>query len=224
MVSKEKAREIAKSIAQTHLARGDANGWFEELYQSAGDDLSIVPWANLRPSPNLVDWLRRENIQGLSRSALTVGCGLGDDAEELARAGFRVVAFDVAPTAIENCRRRFPASPVEYIVANLFEPPAAWRHAFELVFDANTIQALPPQKRPSVIGQIASFVAPGGQLLIISRARNSSDLPAELPWPMTEDEVRSFQDHGLALVELEDFLDREDPPVRRFRACFQRPA
>jgi SAM-dependent methyltransferase len=224
MASKERAREIAREIAEQHLARGDMLGWFETLYQTARDDLSIIPWANLEPNPNLVEWLNRSGTQGRARSALTIGCGLGDDAEELSRAGFRVVAFDVAPTAVAVCRRRFPGSPVEYTVANLFEPPAAFHGAFDFVFDANTIQALPSETRPQVIKQIASFVAPGGSLLIIARARDEADPPSAMPWPLTENEVRSFQHHGLTLVELEDFMDAQEPPVRRFRAFLQRPA
>ena len=225
MPSKEEARAIANAIAQRHLARDDAYGWFEELYQTAGDDWSVIPWAHLQANPNLVEWLRREDAQGSSQPALAVGCGMGDDAEELARAGFHVVAFDVAPTAIALCRRRFPDSLVEYVVANLFEPPDRLLGAFDFVFDANTIQALPPDKRPLVIARIASFVAPGGRLLVITRARGESDPPTGPPWPMTEAEVRGFQEHGLTLLELEDFLDhRQEPPQRRFRASFRRLA
>jgi SAM-dependent methyltransferase len=224
MESKEQAREIARQIAKEHLARGDPQGWFETLYRHAGDDWSVIPWADLTPNPNLLDWFHRSSAEGRAQPALTVGCGMGDDAEELARRSFRVVAFDVAPTAISLCRRRFPDSAVDYAVASLMDPPAHWRHAFQFVFEANTIQALPLDIRPRVIERIASFVAPGGRLLVIARARDQGAPPAELPWPMTEAEVRSFQDHGLTLLEFEDFLDREEPPTRRFRASFTRAA
>ena len=84
------------------------SGWFEGLYANANWDGSAVPWANLKPSPDLVDWLDRQRLDGQGQKALVIGCGLGDDAEELARRGFEVTAFDISPTAIEWCRRRLP--------------------------------------------------------------------------------------------------------------------
>ena len=45
------------------------------------------------------------------RTALIVACGLGDDAEEVSRRGYRVTAFDLVPAAIEHCRERFPIRP-----------------------------------------------------------------------------------------------------------------
>ena len=55
-----------------------------------------------------------------------VACGLGDDAEALAAAGWRVTAFDISPAAIAWCRERFPASPVDYQVQDLSAVPSSW--------------------------------------------------------------------------------------------------
>ena len=38
-----------------------------------------------------------------------------------------------------------------------------------------------------------------------------------MPWPLTAREVRALFD-GLELVSFEDYVDDEDPPVRRLRA------
>lgn len=65
--------------------------------------------------------------------ALVVGCGLGADAEYIARLGFDTVAFDVAETAIRLARERFPESTVDYVVRDLLDPPAEWLRAFDLV-------------------------------------------------------------------------------------------
>ena len=55
--------------------------WFEELYaQVESSGRSVVPWADLEANPNLVAWLDREQLDGAGKSALVVGCGLGDDA------------------------------------------------------------------------------------------------------------------------------------------------
>src|SRR5438477_2570772 len=108
-------RARARALAQDAIARGKALSWFEALYREADAGTTVVPWADLVPNPHLVAWLDTNvNVRG---RALDVGTGLGDNAEELARRGFSVVAFDVAATAIERARERFPASTVEYCVA-----------------------------------------------------------------------------------------------------------
>ena len=149
-----------------------------------------------------------------------VGCGLGDDAEALSAAGYRVVAFDISPTAIEACRARFPASEVEYAVADLLSPPPAWSGRFDLVFESYTLQVLPPSARAAAIAALASLVSPRGRLLLICRARDREEPEGQLPWPLTREELAPLREQGLRELSLEDFFDRETPPVRRLRALF----
>jgi hypothetical protein len=87
--------------------RDETVQFFESFYAGAGDDYSQIPWARLSPGPPLIDWLDAES-PAAGTVALVVACGLGDDAEELARRGCVVEAFDVSYTAIETARRRFP--------------------------------------------------------------------------------------------------------------------
>src|ERR1043166_5400526 len=105
-------REQVRRMAREHLDRGDAVGWFERLYKEAGGEPMGIPWAELKPNPNLMQWAQRERLRGEGKRALVIGCGLGDDAEALRALGFDVTAFDVAPTAIEWARRRFPETQV----------------------------------------------------------------------------------------------------------------
>ena len=215
-------REPIRSLAQQYLAAGDATGWFEALYGSAAGDPSSIPWADLRPNPNLVQWLDRYPTAPDLR-ALVVGCGLGDDAEELARRGMEVTAFDVAPTAVQWCRRRFPDTRVSYVTADLLDPPAEWRGAYDFVLESYTLQALPPQVRPRAAEHLARFVGPGGTLLVICRGRDEQDPPGDLPWPLTRAEVESVgRNGGLRLESFEDYPDPDEPTVRRFRCTSRR--
>ena len=100
--------------------------------------------------------------------------------------------------------------------------PSEWTHAFDFVLESYTLQVLPPAERSLARQQIADFVAKGGTLLVIARGRNADDDPGLMPWPLLEDEVRQFEASGLQLVNFEDYLDNETPPVRRFRAEFRR--
>jgi SAM-dependent methyltransferase len=211
----EDARTRGRRLAREALARGDATGWFEELYATAGGEARQVQWADLEPNPSLVEWLERVEASGGALRALVVGCGLGDDAEELSRRGYAVVAFDVAPTAVAWCRRRFPASCVDYQVADVTSPPAGWVRAFDLVVEIYTLQVLPPEVRRTAMDRLAELVAPGGTLLVICRGREPDDDPGAMPWPLTRAELARFVDRGLREIRFEDYVDREG--TRRFR-------
>jgi len=217
----EGRRATAREIARGHLAAGDPLGWFEALYSRAGRDASIIPWADLSPNPSVFAWLDGHGAEGSGRSALDVGCGLGDDAEELARRGFATTAFDVSEAAIAWCRSRFARSRVNYVVADLLRPPAEWQGGFDFVLESYTLQVLPPRIRQEAIRRIAAFVAPHGTLLLVARGREPVDPEGEMPWPLTRDEIRVFQDFGLRELGFEDYMDDEDPPVRRFRVAYR---
>jgi len=215
-------REEARRLAQESIARGDATGWFEELYRRASGSWDRVPWADLTVNPFLVEWLGAPEARACGSRCLVVGCGLGDDAEALSAAGFSVVAFDISPTAIQACRSRFPASRVEYAVADLLAPPSSWTRRFDLVFESYTLQVLPPAARSVAMAALASLVSPRGRLLVLCRARERGEPEGQLPWPLTREELETLRELGLTELSLEDFLDDETPPVRRFRALFER--
>jgi len=216
-----KDRSIAKKIAYQHLNGPDLLGWFEVLYSQAGQDPSIIPWADLSPNPNIVEWFDSSQ-PALRGKALKIGCGLGDDAEELARRGFETTAFDISASAVAWCRRRYPRSSVRYVAADLFSAPCEWAGEFDFVLEAYTLQVLPPDIRAEAVRRIAAFVAGGGTLLVVARGREPGQSGGTMPWPLTVAEVSLFKAEGLAEVSFEDYLDREDPPVRRLRATYRR--
>jgi SAM-dependent methyltransferase len=218
-----KDRARARELAAEFNRKGDPTGWFELLYQEGEAGKSTVPWANLRPNPRLLDFWNTHPQETAGRTALTIGCGLGDDAEQLAAWGFRTTAFDISETAIRASRKRFPNSNVEYLAANLLDPPSRWRHSFNFVFEANTLQVLPAALRPRAIENIAGFLCPGGLLLVIARGREPSDPEGQMPWPLIRAELSAFTAAGLEEISFEDFLDLEDPAdlaVRRFRVLY----
>lgn len=215
------SRQSARRLANNAVNQGQPLSWFEALYSQADGDRSTIPWADMAPNPNLAKWLERQEIEGRSRSALVIGCGLGDDPEALASIGFNVTAFDISPTCVEWCVRRFPDSPVRYIVADLFDGRFDWTRTFDFVFEAYTLQVLPPDLRRQAMENIADCVAPEGTLLVITRGRNESDQPGEMPWPLLRSELDRFVEFGLSEVRVEDYIEAEDPPVRRFRAEYR---
>jgi len=217
-------RKTAREMANQYVTNNDPMGWFEALYERAGEKTDIIPWADMVPNPNLIEWLDAHPLVGTHSSALEIGCGLGDNAEELSRRGFQVTAFDISRTAIEWARKRFPRSPVSYTVQDLFEPPPSWHRAFDLVLESYTLQVLTPELRPQAIEAISRFVAPAGILLVICRGREDGEDKGQMPWPLTKQELERFGENGLDRLEFEDYVDNEEPPVRRFRAVYRRPS
>ncbi len=218
----ETRRTMARDIARDHLRMGDPLGWFEELYSRVDGDASGVPWADLTPNPNLVEWFERNPVDGAGKKALNVGSGLGDDAEELARQGFATTAFDISESAIAWSRKRYPESNVAYQAADLFDPPGDFRGAFDFVLEAYTLQTLPPDLRREATRAIASFVSPRGTLLVIARGRDSTDSAGRTPWPLTRGELAAFKTFNLDETGFEDYFDNEEPQIRRFRAEYRR--
>lgn len=194
---------------------------FEELYQSVGGDLEQVPWARLGPNPQLVSWLDGRKIPTGAR-ALVIACGLGDDAEELSGRGCAVTAFDVSPTAVDWCRRRFPDSSVDYEVADLLALPDEWRHSFDVVVEINTIQSLPRTLRRAAVESIAGTVAPGGALFVRCYGTVAGDPPVETrPWPVSRAELAVFEAAGLRESEFEEEL-AGPARTRWFRLTYER--
>ncbi|MGH3655568.1 MAG: class I SAM-dependent methyltransferase, partial [Micromonosporaceae bacterium] len=161
--------ENAQRLAAESLAEGDSTGWFERLYAAAEAGETGVPWSREEPNPLLVEWAEERPAGDGSRRAAVVGCGLGSDAEYVGALGYDTVGFDISPSAVTAARRRFPESPVRYVVADLLRLPDEWRHAYHLVIESITVQSLPTSLRQDAIRSVASLVAPGGTLLVLSR-------------------------------------------------------
>ena len=215
-------RAAARALAAQALSDGEPLRWFEELYAAADRGEAAVPWADLAPNPLLEREVADLVVTGLR--TLVVGCGYGDDAALLARAGARVTAFDVSPSAVERCRKRFPDLDVTWVTADAVSPPAEWRSAYDLVVEIFTLQVLPPAEREAAGFALGRCVAPGGRLLVYCRAREPEEPPGAMPWPLTTDEVHALAVDGLTVERFEDFLDDEDPPVRRVLAVLRRSA
>ncbi len=127
----------------------------------------------------------------------------------------------MAPTALERARRRFPNSRVDYRVADLLALPRDFEGAFDLVIECYTLQVLPPEVRVRAVDALRRTLRPGGTLLVVARGREPEEPQGQMPWPLTRAEVEAIQTRALRCVRFEDFLDAEDPPVRRLRAWFR---
>jgi SAM-dependent methyltransferase len=217
-------RARARELAAEYIRRGDPLGWFEALYEEGERGEATVPWNDMEPNPRLLDFWKTHPCETAGKRALVIGSGFGDDAEQLAAWGFKTTGFDISKTAIDAAKKRFPQSQVEYVVADMFDPPARWLRGFDFVLEIYTVQSFPAEMRPKAIAAVSQFVAPGGLLLVIARGRADDEPEGQgPPWPLPRDELDGFLRAGLKEESFEDYAEPEPPWVRRFRALYRRP-
>jgi 2-polyprenyl-3-methyl-5-hydroxy-6-metoxy-1,4-benzoquinol methylase len=190
-----------KTQEQFSVQEDKPSNWFEPLYANATADGEGVPWANMDTHPAFAYWLSQNTLEGEGKSALVVGCGMGDDAIKLEALGFHVTAFDVSDTAIKYCKQRFPQSKVDFVQANLLEDQSQWQHQFDFVLEIYTVQALPPKYEKDLIQNISDFVAPEGQLLVIAEVgKQERSFENGPPWILTPGHIDSFVSCGLEVT------------------------
>lgn len=215
---------MSKSISdliREALNSDDPTQWFEKVYARASEGDQKPPWAYMQAAPDLAEWAERVSLSGEGKKAIVVGCGMGDDAAFLADRGFTVTAFDISPTAIEICQKRFADKDnLHFQPADLLNTPAEWQGAFDFVLENRTVQSIPTQMASDSIGAIASFVAPDGNLLVLCKGRDPAEPARGIPWGLSITELQGFLNAGLTQQQ---FDDKKSGDARRFRVLYHRP-
>ncbi len=178
----------------------DPEGFWQARYAEATATGRV--WSG-EPNPTLV----AEAGALAAGRALDVGCGEGADAVWLAVRGWRVIAADVAPAALERGAAAARsagddiARRIEWVRRDLRVWSPAPR-AFDLV-SAHYVH-LPSQERAGVLARWASSVELGGMLLVV--AHSPRDLGTSLRRPpdpdlyATAEQVASALDDGFDVV------------------------
>ena len=207
--------------AATRLGRravedGDPTRWYDEVWSSAERDEIDMPWERDEAYPPRVELLDSGELPATGR-AVVVGAGRGADAEELARRGWRTVAFDISPAAVRLMDAKYPGSDVDHRVADLLDLPEDLVGAFDLVVEIFTVQALARSLREEAVDGVRRLLAPGGVALVV-QFEDWPGRPEGPPWLLTREEMEGFASDDVELVSLEQrpHPQRADgPPIWR---------
>src|SRR2546422_82861 len=144
-----------------------------------------MPWEKGEASPGLVDFLAAH--PNLKRATVCVpGCGTGHDVREWAKAGFDVVGYDIAPSAVGLARERTSSAVLKArIVWGDFlkdAPPSR----FDWLFEHTLFCAIDPVERENYVKAVLRWLKPDGTSLAVNYLIPDTDGP---PFGTTRDEL-----------------------------------
>jgi len=150
-----------------------ANEFFERYEK--GD----LPWQVDQPPP---EGLRLIEEGKFESPILDLGCGLGDNAIELARRGYRVLGMDLVPEALRRARERAGKAgliqPPEFLVGDALKLQESGVEV-ETVLDCALFHVFEDEERPAYVSGLETILSPGGRLHILS----FSELETREPGP-----------------------------------------
>jgi SAM-dependent methyltransferase len=122
--------------------------------------------------PWLDRWLPLAARHAGERPVLEIGCGHGDDTAVLARAGFRVVAFDLSRTAVAVAKARVPSASIECRDTRLPFPLCAQDAG--IVVASLSLHYFRWTETVAIAERIREVLSPGG--LFLCRLNSTEDL------------------------------------------------
>ena len=225
---KAAGRSTADELQNQFAEDGDSPfAWFDALYARAEGARGFIPWSEAAPRFKLIEWLKEQDATGNGLAglrAVDVGCGLGDNARCLKAAGLDVLGFDISSHAVEWAARNFGDLGIRFEVADILHLPTKWHGRFDIVHETYNLQAMPTEYVEPAIHAIASLVAPGGRLLVMTRGRLDHEEVLRPPRPLTLDQLKGFERAGLCQVKLEEFFSEGENPIRHYLAEYKHAA
>ncbi|MFN7343754.1 MAG: methyltransferase domain-containing protein [Prosthecobacter sp.] len=163
---------------------------WDQAYQE-----NFTPWDKGEPSPPLVAFLECHELTG---RVLVPGCGVGHDVAFLVSRGLDAVGLDIAPTAIERAKARYPELAERFLLGDLFE----LKGEFDAVVEHTCLCALPPAWRERYREAVAGLLKPGGRLIGVFFINPEMD-PGETgpPFGISEAELKALMAPRFQLVE-----------------------
>jgi methyl halide transferase len=191
-----------------------ATAW-EQRYQT-GD----APWDLGYPTPPLTNLLTSDQAPPPGRMA-ALGIGSGQDALRFAAAGFDVVGFDFAPTAIARARQNAATQGLnaEFVQHDIFALAPAWHHSFDYVLEHTCFCAIEPTLRSPYVQVVRQLLRPQGKLIALFFTHSRDGGP---PFGVTPQAIRDYFEPDFEVLRLQPAMDSiEQRQGEEYLAIFQ---
>jgi SAM-dependent methyltransferase len=142
-------------------------------------------WDHGAASPGLIDFLAA-HADLPTASVLVPGCGTGHDVRAWAKAGWRAVGMDIAPTAVALARERTDQAGLsaEFHVGDfLHDHPQG---EFDWVFEHTLFCAINPTERDEYVKALLRWLQPAGWYLAVNYMITEGEGP---PFNVTRQEL-----------------------------------
>lgn len=142
------------------------------------------------------------------KKVLEIGCGLGTDAINFARAGADYVGIDLSEESVKLCKKRFEVFglPGRIMVANAEELDTVLAgEKFDLIYSFGVIHHAPtPQK---IVNCLPALLAPGGEVRVMLYAKDSwKNILINADWDQPEAQDNCPQAVTYTKAEAEDLF------------------
>ena len=190
----QKQPEPSQGIVAEH------GGW-NEVYQKLPPEQ--LPWNAGGPDPDLVRLVESKRI-AVGR-AVDIGTGPGHDAIYLAKKGFRVLAIDIAPAALDLARANAEKAGVEkaigFRIADILDLSSPSSSA-SFMHDRGCFHFLAPGDWKKYIDRIHDVLAPEGYLLLRTFSDKEPDGPG--PYRFSQKELESLFSPSFSFLEIKE--------------------
>lgn len=161
-----------------------AAAW-EQKYQENQDR-----WHLGCPAPPFINLLDSKIAPPPGKIAV-LGCGKGQDALLFSAAGFEVVGFDFAPSAIEHATNLAQARALtaQFLQRDIFDLAAEFPQSFDYILEHTCFCAIDPTLRSSYVQLVKNLLRPHGQLIALFYTHQRSGGP---PFGIKPTEILDF--------------------------------
>ncbi len=136
--------------------------YWEQRYEQ--EPVREMPWYFEPLDPDLKKALGEFEITG--GYFLDLGTGPGTQAAALAKLGFRILASDIAASAVQAAERRYGQSypEIQFVQDDILN--SKLKGPFDAVFDRGCFHVLPPEKRQIYVAKVHELLAENGRLFL----------------------------------------------------------
>jgi SAM-dependent methyltransferase len=163
---------------------------FDAIYRGESPGAGVAPvttppWDTKAPSESVIAWQTGGWVHG---DVLDIGCGLGDNAIYLTKAGHPVTGLDISPTALITAEQRAKDAGVDVKFAVTDSTKLdGYNDAFDTVIDIGLFHSLDDDGRRSYAAAVHRATRPGATLLL--SCFSDSNPVGEEPRPAVSEET-----------------------------------